>query len=725
MRVQRPSVFLRPESSRFLGRAVELARLDGPLRAGKPIAIVGPSGIGKTRLALRYGVSHHHQFAGVWFCDVSDARDVEEMIDLVRRRLAGAATPQALSGPAAAIALERALAARGGALLIVDNLEHLLPDAADTLRGWLRAAPEVKIVVTSRVALGIGEDVVELGALELPRPGHEASDAVDLFIDRVRTHRGSYAPEPDELREIAAIVRKLRGIPLAIELAAARLDDDRSLESLSLDLGGEESSVDRAFGLLAPHERAALCQLSVFRGSFGLAAATRVVEIAGARVEEIVTNLARKSLLQVERHDPLRFSMSESVRSHAATRLSPAAADAVGARHAALFVERAELLAAAKSPPATDDDDRADLVATMAFAARQGDHHRVLQVALALDALARGTGLGRMELAHLDDALGAGATRDLGLVGRALGVRAGALYALGRLDEAKRDAEMAVRLATEVGDLRQVGAMSKIVGEAAFQLGDFSAAVTSLERALAIAKELGDDRIGAAAHYLLGSLHQSRGDRQRARIEFGMSLAIAVHARDAASESRAELGLAWEHLDRGDHASARARYDRAIDLAMPLGLDRTVRIATGYLGIMHFDAGALAEADAHLARAAYDCKRAGDVRVEGIFVGIRGAVLAALGRVDEAKRTFELADELLAKSEFYARVIAIHRGHLEIAEARAASRRGDTATATSLRAAARARIEDARQPGPDGESFVERSDDARLAVRILERSLDR
>ncbi len=720
VRVQRPSVFLRPESSRFLGRAVELARLDRPLREGKPIAIVGEAGIGKTRLALRYGVSHHAKFAGVWFCDMSAARDVEEMIELVRRRIAGAEAQQA---PSSERALERALAARGGALLIIDNLEHLLPRAAEVVRGWLGAAPEVKIIVTSRVPLGIGEEVIELGALELPRPGHAASDAVDLFIDRVRTHRGSYAPEPGELREIAAIVEKLNGVPLAIELAAARLDGDRSLASLALDLGGDESAVDRAFDLLAPEERAALCQVSVFRGSFGLAAAARVVVIPGARIDEVVTNLARKSLLQVERHDPLRFSMSESVRSHAAAQLSPAEADAIGARHATLFIERAEAISAAQGPQPTDAEERADLVAAMAFAARQKQPHHVLRVALALDALARGGGLGRAELTHLDDALGAGATRDLGLVGRALGVRAGALYALGRLDEAKRDAEMAVRLATEVGDVRQVGAMSKIVGEAAFQLGDFSRAVTSLERALVIAKEVDDDRIGAAAHYLLGSLHQSRGDRQRARLEFGMSLAIAVRSHDAASEARAELGLAWEHLDLGDHASARARYDRAIDLAMPLGLDRTVRIATGYLGIMHFDAGALAEADSHLARAAYDCKRAGDVRVEGVFVGVRGAVLAALGRIEEARRSFALAEELLAKSEFYAGVIALHRGHLEIAEARAAARRGDEVTATSLLAAVRARIEDARQPGPDGESFVQRSDDARLAVRILERSL--
>jgi tetratricopeptide (TPR) repeat protein len=606
------------------------------------------------------------------------------------------------------------------------------------------AAPDVRFVVTSRVALGIGEESIELGALPLPRPGSAGGDAVDLFVDRVRTHRGTYAPEDDELSTIAEIVGHLGGVPLAIELAAARMNDEGTLEPMhdllarisrrSMPPVAIESvtqrAIDRAFALLPEAEREALCQASVFRGSFTLHAASHVVRIPGVtRVSDVVTTLARKSLLQVERHDPLRFSMSESIRSYAADTLAQSLdASAVAWRHAQLYFERAAEIAglgphAGSSPPADAADDRDDLQAAMALGASAGHSQIVLRIALALDAISLGSGLGGAELAHLDDALRAGAAHELGLLGRALGVRAAALYSLGRLDEARRDAEMALRLATELSDRRQMGAMSRTAGEASFQLGEFPRAIEHLDRALEIARERDDASAVSGVHYLLGSLHQSAGDKERARLEFESSLAIALRAGDGASEARAQMGLAWEQLDRGDHAAARQRYERALDLAQPLGMARTERIVTGYLGVLHFDAGELDLAEVHLRRAAFESKRAGDFRVEGIFEGIRGGVLATLDRLAESRRSFALADELLAGNAFYASAIAVHRGHLDLAEARLASKRADLGAVLSHVAAARRRIADARAEGAGGDSIVSRSDDARLAVRILERAV--
>ena len=735
---------MRAEPSRFLGRAAELDRLDAPLLSGRLVSIVGPPGIGKTRLALRYGITRHGKYASVWFCDVSDARDVEEMTRIVRRTLSGSEGGPA-SSESSTPALERALAARSGALVIVDNLEHLLPDAAETLRGWIAAAPDVRFVVTTRVPLGIGEETIELGALPLPVPGSASSDAVDLFVDRVRTHRGTYAPEDAELVSIAEIVGQLSGVPLAIELAAARMNDEETLDPMheilarvsrrSMPPVASESStkraIDRAFSLLPAVEREALCQASVFRGSFTLQAASHVVRIPGVtRVNDVITTLARKSLLQVERHDPLRFAMSESIRSYAADTLAQSLdASAVAWRHAEHYFERAALIAglgphAGAKPPADAADDRDDLQAAMALGARGGHSQIVLRIALALDAISLGSGLGGAELAYLDEALRAGAAHELGLLGRALGVRAAALYSLGRLDEARRDAEMALRLATELSDQRQMGAMSRTAGEAAFQLGEFPRAIEHLDRALAIARERNDATATSGVHYLLGSLHQSRGDAERARLEFESALDVALRAGDGASEARAQMGLAWAQLDRGDHAAARQRYERALDLAQPLGMARTERIVTGYLGVLHFDAGALDLAEEHLRRAAFESKRAGDVRVEGIFEGIRGGVLASLDRLAESRRSFALANELLAGNAFYASAIAVHRGHLDLAEARAAAKRADLSAVIKHFAAARQRIDDARASGADGESIVRSSDDARLAVRILERSAE-
>ncbi len=135
MRAQAPSGFLRPEPSRFFGRVDELRRIDHDAIGGIT-AIVGPAGIGKTRLALRFGITRGARFASVWFCDASDAASVTEMIAIVRHTLAAS---DRIDSPSDPIAVERAIAARAGALVIIDDVEHLLPDAAVTLARWSQA----------------------------------------------------------------------------------------------------------------------------------------------------------------------------------------------------------------------------------------------------------------------------------------------------------------------------------------------------------------------------------------------------------------------------------------------------------------------------------------------------------------------------------------------------------------------------------------------------------
>jgi hypothetical protein len=141
----------------------------------------------------------------------------------------------------------------------------------------------------------------------------------------------------------------------------------------------------------------------------------------------------------------------------------------------------------------------------------------------------------------------------------------------------------------------------------------------------------------------------------------------------------------------------------------------------GYLGVTHFDAGRFQEAERWLDRAVDRSRAVGDLRVEGIFEGMRGAVLASVDLVDEARASFDLSRELLAENPYFGQVIAVHRGHLDLAEARAEA---DDARAAVLIAAASQRLESAER-GEGGEApLVRRSDDARIAVRILRRAID-
>ena len=655
--------------------------------------------MGKTRLALRFATTRKARFRSVWFCDMRDARGAGDMSEVVLRAF-GCSSP---SGDADAAVL-RALAARPDALLVLDNFEHLLPEGAAILKHWMSAARDVHFIVTSRVALGIpGEQTIELG-------GVTVTDAVALFVERVRARNGE--PPQADLAGIGEIVRRLELVPLAIELAAARYGDE-DLTSLLGHLGGPGAQpIDMAFALLPEGARRTLALCSLFRGSFSVQAA---IALAGEPASKIVVDLASRSLLQVVRYRPMRFAMCEGMRMLAGALLSPSEASAAALRHARFFAERARAIADRDDAVADAEDDWEDLPAAAAFAAQEHPD-LVLQIALALDVLSPGTGLGATQLGFLDDALRRGAACDLGLLARALLVRAAALYGLGRVMEARRDAETALSLALELGDDKRGAASDLAAALYAYQLGDIEAAREHLGKALERGR--GDPTTVATAYCQLGTIHNSLGELDGGRSMFERSLMLMQGCGDLSGEVFARLGLAWNYFESGDRPMALLEYQRTLALARRTRMTRSERVILGYVGLVYFDTGDLVKAEDHLRRSTLASRRAGEVRTEGIFEGVRAGVLAALGRVGDARPAFALADDLLSRNPFYQRAIAVHRGHLDLAEARAAREIGMHNVAEAHVGAARWRIEEAR-------SHAKRSDDARAAVRILQRAIDR
>jgi len=382
-------------------------------------------------------------------------------------------------------------------------------------------------------------------------------------------------------------------------------------------------------------------------------------------------------------------------------------------RHARFFADRARELTDGDLPPDAADDWE-DIGAAAAFAAKEHPH-LVLPLALAIDALAHGSGLDSTQLGYLDEALRRGAASDLGLLGRALLVRAGALYGLGRLVEARRDAATSLALATELGDDRRAAAAHLASAQYAYQLGEIETAREHLTKALERGK--GVPMTVAAAHCQLGTIHNSLGELEVGRDAFERSLRIVRRAGDVPGEVLGLMGLAWNCFESGDRDAAIQHYERVLVLVRDVRMVRSERIVMGYLGLVHFDAGDLVVAAEHLMRSTTASRRAGDFRIEGIFEGIHGGVLAAQGRIDDARAAFDIADELLARNAFYQRAIAIHRGHLDLAEARVAFDDGHRQLAQAHVATARWRIEEAR-------GLAKRSDDARAAMRILERAIE-
>ena len=318
---------LGPALDSFVGRETELAELAERFAAGaRLVTIKGTGGAGKTRFACRFARSRWDELAGgAWFVDLTEARTAVGLLH---------ATAMALEVPlrgegfdALAAQVGHAISGRGPVLLVLDNFEQVVQHASVTLGRWLQMAPEASFLVTSRESLKLGGEQVFVFA---PLP---EADGVTLFELRARAAGATLPQDPQTRATIARIVAAVDGLPLAIELAAARavlLSPDQLLERLSerfkLLRGGQRGDTDRqstlrglirwSWELLEPWEQAALAQLSVFRDGFFMDAAEAVLDLSAWPDApwslDVVGSLLDKSLLHSwEAHGQPRFGMYE------------------------------------------------------------------------------------------------------------------------------------------------------------------------------------------------------------------------------------------------------------------------------------------------------------------------------------------------------------------------------------------------------------------------------
>jgi predicted ATPase len=350
----------------FVGRSDDLARLRDLLaRGARLITLFGPGGIGKTRLALR--LAEAREAEGARFFDLANARNLDEVCSIVGRELEG---PPPAASASAVDAIGAALATLGQALVILDNCERVASQLGDAVASFCRAAPAVSFVVTSRELLRVPfEHAYEVAPLGLPDADADIarSEAVQLFVERAALTRSGYALDPDEAGTVATIVRRLEGMPLGIELAAARmgvLGSEALLERLHrrLDLAtvGRGMSSGQAtlratlsfsWDLLAPYEQSALAQCACFRGGFSMVAAEAVLDLRmhpdAPPLLEIIQSLRDKSLIRAfskaDAPKDMRLGLYDTVQEYAREKLEAGGdLEATRARHAGFFVGVAE-----------------------------------------------------------------------------------------------------------------------------------------------------------------------------------------------------------------------------------------------------------------------------------------------------------------------------------------------------------------------------------------------
>src|SRR6516225_7022833 len=347
--------------SSFIGRERELRELQDLLREQRLVTLTGTGGVGKTRLALAEAARQVGIWRdGVWLVDLAAVADLGLVASAVAGVLAVAERPDV---PVLG-ALRDHLRSRE-LLLVLDNCEHLAPACGELVHELLRACENVRVLVTSRVALGVpGEVDYRVEPLPTPAEGLAAGEierfaSVRIFLDRGRAVRRDLAADGNGLEAVARICRELDGLPLAIELAAARANV-LSLKEIAARLGDRfrflrswrritdprhqtlRAAMDWSYELLSPQERALLGRLSVFAGGFGLDAVAEVC-LGGDETQalELVGRLVESSLVTAgQRHGGTRYRLLETIREYAAERLEAAGeSEAVRRRHAEYLVE--------------------------------------------------------------------------------------------------------------------------------------------------------------------------------------------------------------------------------------------------------------------------------------------------------------------------------------------------------------------------------------------------
>ncbi|MCW5942309.1 MAG: tetratricopeptide repeat protein [Fimbriimonadaceae bacterium] len=635
-----PTVFpplrsLRPDQTNLpvletaiIGREQELADLADLTRKARLVTLTGSGGTGKTRLMLQFGSdSVERHVGGVWLAEFAEVPAGGRLDDRIAEAVGVAETPERS-------AIEAAIARIGSeeTLLLLDNCEHVIEDAARLARRLLERCPCLRMLATSREPLAIpSEQVYRVPSLPTPEPDRRHTPAaalefssVRLFLDLAARARPGFALSEANVDVVCRLCARLDGIPLALELAAARVRgmtieqiESKLDEMFRLLAGGTRGRlprqqtlralIDWSWDLLSEAERTALARLSVFAGGWSLEAARQVCgddDLDDWAVEDHLAALVDKSLVILLEDGQPRYRFLNPIRAYAEEKLDPAAREETRRRHAAYFLDWARSNASGLQGPnqaeglKAFDLDRENLRAAIRCLAATSDRDS----ALALANHCKGYWLGRSrfreareELERLtegetpvSEAL-ADAKNLLGSVCLFLGDLVAATERYGEAMAAFESLALPGRTAGVLNNLCYVST----------EQGRFAEARGYAERALNLYGAAPDPPSEANLHNNLGRLGHLTKDHGLAREFFERA-----RAHWSGTGNRIRLAAVLNNLgavafDQGDRASAHDYYAEALTVARDVGDRRQVGICLMNLGELLVQEGDLAAADAN------------------------------------------------------------------------------------------------------------------------------
>ncbi|MGC1381879.1 MAG: adenylate/guanylate cyclase domain-containing protein [Candidatus Baltobacteraceae bacterium] len=619
---------LPPQLTSFVGRENDVAEIKRLLKNNRLVTLVGSGGAGKTRCAIQAGAELLDPFAdGVWLVELASISDASLVTAEIAQTLGVRERP---NRPLLETLIE--YLERRELLLIVDNCEHLIDEVRPVAAAILRACAGARVLATSRESLNIaGEHVFRLPSLAVPvaYEGITAQDAlqfgaVALFADRALASDARFALTDDNAPSVTEISQRLDGIPLAIELAAARVKvlsprqlAERLNERFRVLTGGDRSAlprhqtmralIDWSYDLLTEPERGLFRKLSIFAGGFTLESAGAVCaddavdEIA---VLDVLSSLVDKSLVQADPSGDQRYRLLESTRQYAREKLIAAGEHPAAVRaHALAFLSLAERFEETwEETPDRDWFAQAEL--------ELENWRAALEWALA----------GRADVA----------------LGQRMAASLGRIWALPAAAEGRRWIRVALESVDDRTPPTIVARLDLSQAQLDAVLGRHGTSYAAAERALAGYRALDDQAGIATAERYMGSALVMMGRIEEGEVLLGEALAV-FRARGAQKLIGAVLdSLAVARSAVGDVAGARGFYAEALAIFNATGAEWLAGAAAINLAEAEFSGGDPAEA-LRLAEEALSGVRAGNVTRVALLLGNMAAYLIALDRHEEAR----------------------------------------------------------------------------------------
>jgi predicted ATPase len=656
--------------TRFFGRTAEQSRLVAMLADPEVrlVTLLGPGGAGKTRLALETARQAAKHFDGpvcfVPLADISDSALIASTIASSLRLL-----PSGDQAPRDQIAAHL-VSARS--LLVLDNLEHLGDAGAAEVQALLEAASHLTCLATSRQKLGIaGEHELPLSPLPVP-PTNEGEPAlalavslltdypgVQLFVDRAQSVRPDFQVTPQNAAAIASVCRSLEGMPLALELAAARIQA-LSPEQMRLQLAARldfltsrrrdlparhrslRAALEWSVHLLSPEQTRFFAQLSVFRGGWSLEAAAAVCEVPAPL--DLLEQLCERSLIStVEASSEIRFRMLESLREFGEEQLAPEEKTALSRRHAAYCQNLAAAMDAAwcgpgqKNAQSILDAEQDNLRAALSFCRTDRESNEIgLRTAGTLGNYWTVRGLLHEGLDWLKQALAGQGSDDARA--RALAMSGWLTGGLCDYPKAKALLTKAIEMTRPLGDQKALSAALRMRGVITLWENKHSPAA-DLDAALALSCEGGDDASTAIVLNSLGVMaEQWERDQQKAQRLYEEALVIFLRLGDQQRAAYCLHNLGNIAHDDGDYARAESMLRHSLELADALGDSWHRAYCLRSLGDVFMAQNALDEAAARLEEGSALCRQLGDKMIEA-------GTLLSLARVRRRQGRFADADQ--------------------------------------------------------------------------------